>query len=34
MFSILPTTPTFMNTYFVFEVGAFVIGVLLLYSGQ
>ena len=31
MFSILPTTPTFMNTYFVFEVTAFVIGVLLLY---
>ncbi len=34
MFSILPTTPTFMNPYFVFEVGAFVIGVLLLYFSR
>ena len=26
LFSLLPTTPTFMNTYFIFEVVAFVIG--------
>ena len=26
IFSLLPTTPTFMNTYFVFEIVAFVIG--------
>ena len=26
LFSLLPTTPTFMNTYFVFEVVAFVVG--------
>ena len=34
LFSMLPTTPTFMNTFFVFEVGAFVIGVLLLYFSR
>jgi len=30
LFSLLPTTPTFMNTYFIFEVVAFVIGLSLL----
>ncbi len=34
LFSMLPTTPTFMNTFFVFEVGAFVIGILLLYFSR
>ena len=34
LFSMLPTTLTFMNTFFVFEVGAFVIGVLLLYFSR
>ena len=34
LFSMLPTTPTFMNTFFVFEVGAFVIGILLLYLSR
>ncbi len=32
LFSMLPTTPTFMNTFFLFEVCAFVIGMILLYS--
>lgn len=31
LFSMLPTTPTFMNTFFLFEVCAFVIGMILLY---
>ena len=30
LFSLLPTTPTFMNTYFIFEVVAFVIGLSLI----
>jgi len=30
LFSLLPTTPTFMNTYFIFEVDAFVIGLSLI----
>ena len=34
LFSMLPTTPTFMNSFFVFEVGAFVIGILLLYFSR
>ena len=34
LFSMLPTTPTFMNMFFVFEVGAFVIGILLLYFSR
>jgi hypothetical protein len=34
LFSMLPTTPTFMNTFFVFEVVAFVIGILLLYFSR
>ena len=34
LFSMLPTTPTFMNTFFVFELGAFVIGILLLYFSR
>ena len=34
LFSMLPTTPTFMNTFFVFEVGAFVIGIMLLYFSR
>mgnify|MGYP004193738195 FL=1 len=34
LFSMLPTTPTFMNAFFVFEVGAFVIGMLLLYFSR
>ena len=31
LFSLLPSTPSFYNTYFVFEVIAFIIGILLLY---
>jgi len=31
LFSLLPTTPTFYNTYFIFEISAFAIGILLLY---
>ena len=34
LFSMLPTTPTFMNTFFLFEVCAFVIGMILLYSNS
>ena len=34
LFSMLPTTPTFMNTFFLFEVCAFVIGMILLYSNN
>ena len=34
LFSMLPTTPTFMNSFFVFEVGAFVIGIMLLYFSR
>tara|TARA_B100000963_G_C22222939_1_gene492476 strand:+ start:40 stop:420 length:381 start_codon:yes stop_codon:yes gene_type:complete len=31
LFSLLPSTPSFYNTYFVFEVITFIIGTLLLY---
>ncbi len=31
LFSILPTTPSFYNSFFVFEVCAFVVGLFLLY---
>ncbi len=34
LFSMLPTTPTFMNAFFLFEVCAFVIGMILLYSNS
>ena len=34
LFSMLPTTPTFINTFFLFEVCAFVIGMILLYSNS
>ena len=34
LFSMLPTTPTFMNTFFLFEVCAFVIGMILRYSNS
>ena len=32
LFSLFPTTPTFMNPYFIFEVVAFVIGLSLIYQ--
>ena len=31
IFSLLPTTPGFYNSYFVFEISAFIIGIILLY---
>ena len=31
LFSMLPTTPSFYNSFFVFEVSAFVVGLFLLY---
>ena len=34
LFSMLPTTPTFMNTFFIFEVSAFMIGIILLFLNK
>ena len=34
LFSMLPTTPTFMNTFFVFEVIAFTVGIILLFLNR
>ena len=34
LFSMLPTTPTFINTFFVFEVSAFTIGIILLFLNK
>ena len=31
IFSLLPTTPGFYNSYFIFEISAFIIGIILLY---
>ena len=31
LFSLIPTTPTFYNTYFIFEISALIIGLILLY---
>ena len=34
LFSLLPTTPSFFNSYFVFEVSALVIGIFLIYMSK
>lgn len=34
LFSMLPSTPTFMNTFFIFEVFAFTIGIILLFLNR
>lgn len=34
LFSMLPTTPTFMNTFFIFEVSAFMVGIILLFLNK
>jgi len=34
LFSMLPTTPTFINTFFVFEVSAFTVGIILLFLNK
>ena len=34
LFSLLPTTPSFFNSYFVFEVSALVIGIFLIYISK
>jgi len=31
LFSLIPTTPTFYNTYFIFEISALIVGLILLY---
>tara|TARA_Y200000002_G_scaffold192899_1_gene159262 strand:+ start:7560 stop:7949 length:390 start_codon:yes stop_codon:yes gene_type:complete len=31
LFSLIPTTPTFYNTYFIFEISALIVGIILLY---
>ena len=31
LFSLIPTTPTFYNTYFIFEISALIVGAVLLY---
>ena len=34
LFSLLPTTPSFFNSYFVFEVSALVVGIFLIYMSK
>lgn len=34
IFSLLPTTPGFYNSYFIFEISAFIIGIILLYLSK
>ena len=31
LFALIPTTPTFYNTYFIFEISALIVGLILLY---
>tara|TARA_B100001094_G_C18157265_1_gene787203 strand:+ start:100 stop:540 length:441 start_codon:yes stop_codon:yes gene_type:complete len=34
LFSIIPTTPSFYNEYFVFEISAFIVGIILIYFNK
>jgi hypothetical protein len=34
LFSLIPTTPSFFNEYFIFEVSAFTVGMIFIYFDQ